>query len=185
MNEIWKPCKDYESRYEVSNLGRVVILPKKIKRKMKDGKNYMITLERFMKMEPKPNGYLIARFVNENGYKNFPVHRLVAEAFIPKVKGKNYINHKNSNPSDNRVENLEWCTPSENLLHAYDNSRRKKEKTAIKKSKYRNVYWRPEVNKWLVKIHRIKTYHNIGYFDNEIDACLAAQKARIKLKYVS
>lgn len=47
-------------------------------------------------------------------------HRVVAESFLPKVAGKDYINHKNGIKTDNRVENLEWCTKSENTTHAYE-----------------------------------------------------------------
>lgn len=47
------------------------------------------------------------------------IHRLVAITYLPNTENKPWINHKNWNPSDNRVENLEWCTISENTLHGY------------------------------------------------------------------
>ncbi len=52
------------------------------------------------------------------GKKKFKIHRLVAETFIPKIKGKECVNHRNRNRFDNRVENLEWCTQIENINHA-------------------------------------------------------------------
>lgn len=49
-----------------------------------------------------------------------PIHRYVADTFIPKVEGKTYVNHINGIKSDNRVQNLEWCTHAENMQHARD-----------------------------------------------------------------
>ncbi|MEJ7316913.1 HNH endonuclease, partial [Staphylococcus epidermidis] len=80
---------------------------------------------------------------------DFYVHRLVAGAFIPKVEGKNYINHKDGNPRNNEVNNLEWCTIAENNLHAH--------RTELNNNAYK------------VKLTRLKDGKKF-YFETQIDA---------------
>lgn len=73
------------------------------------------------KLKPLTQGrtYLyVSLYINKKEYK-FSIHRLVGEVFIPNPEGKSQINHINGNKFDNRVENLEWTTQSENQLHAY------------------------------------------------------------------
>ena len=59
--------------------------------------------------------------LTENGItKNYLVHRLILSTFHPRKDAENYdVNHKNGNKLDNRVDNLEWCTRSENIRHSY------------------------------------------------------------------
>lgn len=115
-NEVWKPIKNYEDKYLVSNLGRV----KSIITLRKDKRGYTYGVKpRIMKQSFTSTGYLM---VNLNG-KFFKVHRLVAFAFIDKPVGKDFINHKDFNTTNNRVENLEWVTPRENVLHAVNGHR--------------------------------------------------------------
>lgn len=107
MVEEWKDIYGYEGLYQVSNLGRVKSLPR-------DTKNQYAFQERILKPSIDKDGYEIVGF----GKKLHKVHRLVANAFIPKISGKEIINHKDGNKRNNYVNNLEWCTTQENIIHA-------------------------------------------------------------------
>lgn len=74
--------------------------------------------ERIMTPQKWVNGYFFICLRNKNGRKGFSIHRLVAIHFIPNTKNKPCVNHINGSYTDNRVENLEWCTHSENSKHA-------------------------------------------------------------------
>ena len=100
-----------------------------MQKKIKGFENYIIdhrgmvfnTKTRLVK-KPTSNrsgkGYLFVDLYNNGVSKRFYIHRLVAEAFIPNTENKPYINHKDGNPQNNCVDNLEWCTPLENVEHA-------------------------------------------------------------------
>lgn len=64
-------------------------------------------------------GYLFFSICKDGQRKNMKVHRLVASSFIPNPNNYPVVNHINGIKADNRVENLEWCTYSENTLHAF------------------------------------------------------------------
>lgn len=100
MEEIWKKLEGYKYNYEVSNFGRI-----------RKGKLMLTQIKHH-------RGHLRVALVLPNGkIKQERVHRLVALAFIPNdnPEEKIYINHINMDMTDNRVENLEWCTPSYNV----------------------------------------------------------------------
>lgn len=119
MAEQWRPVVGFQGVYEVSNLGRVRSLSRVVRcgygrtRRMRGR-----TLRSVVPAEKYPN---VAIWFNGIGISRH-VHILVAESFPEMIKGAGpWINHRNGNKSDNRPENLEWCTPSENNQHAYDN----------------------------------------------------------------
>ena len=95
MEEIWKDIKGYEGLYQISSFGRV----KKTRNK-----------EKIMKGRIRGKGYLAVTLLDKHGeQKDFYIHRLVAEAFIPNLDNLPQVNHKSEIKTDNNVENLEWC----------------------------------------------------------------------------
>lgn len=100
-----------------------------IKKTIKGYENYSISSNGVVKNErtnkikiPTSNysgkGYLYVDLYNKGKKKRFYIHRLVAQYFISNKENKPYVNHKDGNPKNNTVENLEWCTPLENVIHA-------------------------------------------------------------------
>lgn len=115
VEEIRKDVIWYEWCYKVSSHGRIKRLAQE-----KVWNRLWGIKERIMNPPKSRKGYLFVRLLNVTIHWDVKVHRLVALHFIPNVEQKPEINHKNGIKSDNRVENLEWCTHSENIRHRYE-----------------------------------------------------------------
>ena len=109
MDEIWRDIDGYEGLYQISNKGHV--------KSLKWGK------ERILRPGINSKGYMIVVLCHDNIIKNFQLHRLVAQAFIPNSQNKSQVNHKDENKLNNSVDNLEWATAKENINFGTHNER--------------------------------------------------------------
>lgn len=107
----WKPVKGFEIQYSVSDTGLI----RSNERLSLQGH---VMREKIMKLAVDKSGYVMVNLRCGSLMKRVKAHRLVAEAFIPIVDGKHSVNHIDGNKSNNKAENLEWVTTSENMSHS-------------------------------------------------------------------
>lgn len=166
--EIWKDIPNYEGHYQVSNFGRV--------RGIKDPHgNYREYIRTPYKHK---NGYLFLGLWKENNATAFSVHRLVALAFLPNPNDLPEVNHKDGIKTNNYIDNLEWVSTSENRKHAWDaglrcrqaQSNTMKGRKYSNKSKYHNVSYDSNRDKWIASIKVDRKTTGQKRFSNEKDA---------------
>lgn len=115
LNVEIKWIEGYEGLYFIDTLGNIVSVPRI------EGR-YIHNKYNVMKTKTKNNGYVEVSLMRDGKMKTVLLHRVIAKAFIPNPDNLPWVNHKNGIKSDNRIENLEWCTVSQNTKHAFDNN---------------------------------------------------------------
>ena len=114
MNIIWKPIKNYESLYEVSNTGLVKSCYRQI-----NNESYKRSVpEKILKPSLNGRGYQQVVLYKDGIPKTFKVHTLVANTFLDKFSNNLTVNHKDENKLNNHVSNLEWLTIQDNLAYS-------------------------------------------------------------------
>lgn len=124
MKETWKDILGFGGRYQVSSIGRV----RSLDALTHNNRGSFIRKGRFLATGIDSSGYITTTLCENNRSYRFRIHRLVAEAFIPNPDNKPEVNHIDGDKKNNMVENLEWNTYGENLIHAYESRLNKRRK---------------------------------------------------------
>ncbi len=120
MDTVWHDIEGYEGRYQINRLGQVRRQEFKVLRKKG---HYQTLPARLLKVRVSTFGYQVVTFGGSG--KHHSLHRLLAIAFIPRVPGKDIVNHIDGNSGNNSLDNLEWCTQGENIAHGWRMGSRK------------------------------------------------------------
>ncbi len=167
--EVWKDIPNYEGMYQVSNLGRV----KSLKRKVNHRYGTRTVNERVLKNNKDSTGYYNVNLGRNGKSKVWKIHQLVAIAFLNHELSGNkvIVDHIDNDKSNNKLKNLQLTTPRHN------NSKDKKGFS----SKYTGVCWHKASEKWAAKIYIDKKPKHLGTFICELEAHEAYQKELLKI----
>jgi hypothetical protein len=145
--QIWRDLKDFKGLYQVSNLGKVRSLNRRVYHSGNQTTHFH--KGRILSSRINNSGYLSVRLSKEGFVVTRFVHRLIAEAFVPNLQDKPCVNHKDGNKLNNEIDNLEWVTHKENMQHAY--------KIGLIKKKNKKSLFNHTMNKIEVHIKIIRT----------------------------
>lgn len=156
--EIWKDIMGFEGLYQISNYGNV----KSCKRYVNAKFGKRVVNEKLLSLGKDKDGYLMAILCQDGIKQTVKIHRLVANAFIDKIDGKDIVNHIDSNKSNNNLSNLEWVSSLENNCHSRLNIK--------STSKYIGVCFHKKDNNFRATATIDGKKINLGGFKNEEDA---------------
>lgn len=111
--EEWRDIAGYEDIYQVSNLGRVRSLERLVQQRDGCKRPYRIP-PRVLKPKRRRNGYLCVNLATQGETQTHNIHRLVAQAFVPNPDNLPTVNHRDEDKTNNRADNLEWCSQATN-----------------------------------------------------------------------
>lgn len=157
--EVWKDIKDYKGYYMISSYGNVRSCDRTVIYSNGNAVNY-----KGKDRKPSVSDYRLIALSKDGTVKMVKISRLVANHFIPKIEGKNIVNHIDGNKHNDKASNLEWCTISENNLHAFKNNLSKKV------NKVSGVWLRKDRKKWESYIYRDNKNIRVGSFESEEEA---------------
>lgn len=138
MAEEWRDIEGYEGLYQVSNLGRV----RSLDRIVVNSSGHKRTVQGVVLRATFNTNYYNVSLCKDGKVRKKNVHRLVAEAFLEKIDGKNVVDHINADVSDNRAENLQWVTTAENNRRIHELGHFDKE-AASRRMRERNAKYGP------------------------------------------
>lgn len=119
--EIWADVPGYGNKYKISSYGKIVSKERTVICRIRNKKYVRNIKEKTLKQFNNSAGYMQTNIVEESGIeKKVYIHRLVAISFLPNPNNLTDVNHKNGDKSNNSVENLEWVSHRENIVHSID-----------------------------------------------------------------
>ena len=178
--EEWRDIKGYEGIYQVSNEGRV-------KSKQRLARNNHTIKEKIRKPKIDKDGYCCVKLWIDGISKEYFIHRLVAQAFIPNPYNKPCIDHINTNKTDNRVENLRWCTHKENTNNPISREKYLKNRYRVEGERRINIYkpTKEAVAKMAEKHKKPVGMYKDGKLIKRFDSAADAERENKDYKFMS